>query len=158
MARITFSIASDLPAEAVLAVATDFSERRPHYWPNIDPRVYTVHSRSASSAVVTEGSAMLGGVWAREAYDWSEQSTVRATVQQSNAFEPGSVWELRATARPDGGSHIEVLNHRRARGFKGHVIGAMLTLMGATVLPKQFRQTLDIIGKETSGALTPNAV
>lgn len=69
MANIAFSVDSELPADAVLAVATDFSENRPHYWPNIDPKVYKVHRRSATSADVTEGSAQLGGIWARESYD-----------------------------------------------------------------------------------------
>jgi hypothetical protein len=143
MANVTFSIDSELPAEAVLAMATDFSENRLRYWPNIDPKVYKLHGKSTTSADVTEGSAMLGGIWARESYDWSEPHTVRATVQDSNAFQPGGIWQLRATPRPEGGCHIEVVNHRVARGLKGSVIGAMLTLMGSQVLPKQFRQTLD---------------
>lgn len=101
---------------------------------------------------------MLGGIWAREAYDWSERSTVRATVMDSNAFRPGGVWELRATPRPEGGSHIQVFSHRQARGFKGHVVGTLLTFMGAKVLPQQLQQTLDIISRETSAVLTPGAV
>jgi hypothetical protein len=65
MAKVRFSIDSYLPAQTVLAIATDFSENRPHYWPNIDPKVYKVHTRSATSAEVTEGSAIFGGIWAR---------------------------------------------------------------------------------------------
>lgn len=68
---------------------------------------------------------------------------MRATVQESNAFRPGGIWQMRATPRPEGGCHIEVINHRQARGLKGVVVGAMLTLMGSQVLPKQFRQTLE---------------
>jgi hypothetical protein len=149
MANMRFRLNSDLPAETVLAVATDFSENRPRYWPNIDPKVYKVHGTSATSADVTEGSAVFGGIWAREAYDWSEPGTVRATVQNSNAFQPGGSWQLRATRCPEGGCHIEVLNHRQARGLKGRVIGTMLTLMGSKVLPKQLQQTLDIVADET---------
>jgi hypothetical protein len=159
MANLRFSINSDLPAKTVLAVATDFSENRPRYWPSIDPKVYKVHSKSATSADVTEGSAVFGGIWAREAYEWSEPDSVRATVQESNAFEPGGTWQLCATPRPEGGCHIEVLNHRQARGFKGRVIGTMLTLVGSKVLPKQLRQTLDIVAQETgSGALATEGV
>jgi len=149
MAKVSFSIESDLSTATVLAVATDFSENRPRYWPNIDPKAYKVHAKSATAADVTEGSAVFGGIWAREAYDWSEPNTVRATVQESNAYQPGGTWQLRATARPDGGCHIEVLNHRVARGFKGRVVGTMLTLMGSKVLPKQLQQTLDIVASET---------
>jgi hypothetical protein len=159
MAKVRFSIDSDLAAETVLAIATDFSENRLRYWPNIHPKVYSVHSKSARSADVTEGSAVFGGIWAREAYDWSEPDTVRATVQDSNAFQAGGTWQLRATPRPEGGCHIEVLNHRQANGFKGRLIGMMLTLMGSRVLPKQLQQTLDIIENETgSGALATEGV
>src|SRR5712691_439243 len=101
MAKISFSIDSDLPAERVLAVATDFSNARLQYWPAIDPNVYQVHSRSAVSADVTEGSSVMGGIWAHEAYEWSTPGVVRATVQESNVFRPGGVWELRVTAKPD---------------------------------------------------------
>jgi hypothetical protein len=149
MAKINFSIDSDLPAETVLAVAGDFSERRPHYWTSIDPKVYQVHSRTATSADVTEGSAIMGGIWAREAYDTSEPNTVRAGIQDSNVFRPGGVWELRATPRPGGGCHIDVLIHRQARGFKGHIFGAMMTVMGGKHLPQFLRETLDIVSKET---------
>lgn len=152
MAKITFSIDSALPAEAVLAAAIDFTERRLHFWPNIDPRVYRVHGTTSSTADVTEGSVLLGGIWAREAYDWSQPYAVRATVQNSNAFQPGGTWQLRATPRAEGGCRVEVINHRVARGFKGLVIGAMLTLVGAKVLPTQLQQTLDIIAKETASS------
>jgi hypothetical protein len=148
MAKIHFSIDSNLPAETVLAVAGDFSERRLHYWTSIDPKVYKVHARTATSADVTEGSAFLGGIWAREAYDTSEPNVVRARVQDSNVFQPGGVWELCATPRPEGGCHIEVLNHRQARGFRGHVLGAMLTLMGGKHQPRMLQETLDIVRKE----------
>jgi hypothetical protein len=159
MANVRFSIDSDLPADTVLAVATDFSENRPRCWPNIDPRVYNVQSTSATAADVTEGSSVLGGIWAREAYDWSEPGTVRATVQDSNAFRPGGTWQLRATPRPEGGCHIEVLSRRQARGVKGRVIGTLLTLMGSKVLPKQLQQTVDVIANETgSGALATEGV
>ena len=148
MARVAFTIHSDLAPERVLAVATDFSEKRPHYWPTIDPKVYRVHGTTATSAEVTEGSAVFGGIWAREAYDWSEPGVVCATVQDSNVFRPGGRWQLRVTPRPDGGCRIDVLNHRQARRFKGRLVGTMLTLMGAKVLSKQLRQTLDIVTKE----------
>lgn len=150
MAKIAFTIDSDLSAETVLAVATDFTENRPRYWPNLNPGVYKLHGRSSTTADVTEGSALLGGIWAREAYDWSEPNTVRATVQDSNAFRAGGTWELRATPRPGGGSHIQVINHREAKGFKGRLIGAMLAVMGAKVLPKQLQQTLDIVSRASA--------
>jgi hypothetical protein len=158
MANVKFSVASDLPAETVRAVATDFSEGRPRFWPNIDAKVYRVHRKAAHSAEVTEGSTVFGGIWAREAYDWSEPNTVRAIVQDSNAFRAGGIWELRTTPTPEGGCHIEVLNHRQAIGWRGRVIGAMLTLMGGRVLPRQLQQTLDIAAQEAARGSLPASV
>ncbi|TMB91508.1 MAG: hypothetical protein E6J45_05470 [Chloroflexi bacterium] len=150
MAKIHFDIDSALPAETILAAAGDFSAMRPRYWTTIDPQVYRVHAHTATSADVTEGSAVLGGIWAREAYDLSEAGIVRARVQDSNVFQPGGIWELRATPRPGGGSHIEVLNHRQARGFKGHLLGVLMTLMGRKQLTQSLHRTLELVGSDVA--------
>jgi polyketide cyclase/dehydrase/lipid transport protein len=148
MASFEFAVDSSLPAAAVLDAATDFSERRPHLWPNIDPRVYRVHSLAPGRAEVTEGSAALGGVWARESYDWSRPGIVRATVQESNIFHPGGTWELRATAQPGGGCRVEVSIHRQARGARGRLVGAMMTLGGRRIHTRLLEKTLAIVAGE----------
>ncbi|SRR6266566_1005162 len=158
MAKTSFSIDSDLPAEAVMAAAIDFTENRLRYWPDIDPKIYKVHGTTSRTADVTEGSAMLGGIWAREAYDWSQPNAVHATIQDSNAFQPGGTWQLTVTPRPMGGCLIHVSSHRVARGFKGRVVGAMLTFVGAKVLPARLQKTLDIIAKEIVSSPTAKVV
>lgn len=66
-------------------------------------------------ADVTEGTDFLGkNFWARERYEWPEAGLVRTTTTDSNVFEPGSSWQLRAKAH-DGGSRIEVVNDRRMK-------------------------------------------
>jgi len=153
VAKFSFALDSSLPATAVLGAATDFSDQRPRLWPNIDPRAYRVHSVAAGRAEVTEGSAALGGVWARESYDWSQPGTVRATVQESNIFQPGGTWELRAIAQPGGGCRVEVSVRRRARGLRGHVVGAMMALMGRRVHERLLQQTLGIIAQGASSPI-----
>jgi hypothetical protein len=153
MATFSFALDSSLPAAAVLDAATDFSERRPRLWPNIDARAYRVHSVAVGRAEVTEGSAALGGVWARESYDWSQPGTVRATVQESNVFQPGGTWELRATPQPGGGCRIEVSVRRQAKGPRGRLIGAMMTLMGPKVHKQSLQRTLVIIAQEAPGPI-----
>jgi hypothetical protein len=153
MATFSFALDSSLPAAAVLDAATDFSERRPRLWPNIDPRAYRVHSLAAGRAEVTEGSATLGGVWARESYDWSPPGTVRATVQDSNVFQPGGTWELRATPQPGGGCRIEVAVRRQAKGPRGRLIGALMTFMGPKVQKQSLQRTLGIIAQEAPGPI-----
>ncbi len=66
MATIKFQVESPLETEEVLAALTDFSERRPELWPAIDANVYRVHKLSDGSALVTEGTDVMGGIWATE--------------------------------------------------------------------------------------------
>ena len=63
----------------------------------------------------------------------------------SNIFASG-VWELRVAPR-DGGSHIEVLNHRKVKG-KGRAIAPILMVVGGPILKKQFQKTLDVLRAE----------
>ena len=99
MPRIEFTVDSNVPPDRVLAAAADFSERRPDLWPNISRRRYTVHERGDTWAQVTEGSDVMGGIWARERYDWSTPGTVRATVVDSNVFAGGSSARNGSTGR-----------------------------------------------------------
>src|SRR5438309_11245818 len=94
MPRIEFTVEGKVPPERGAAAATDFSERRPDLWPNISRRYYEVHDRGDTWAEVTEGSDVMGGIWARERYDWSTPGLVRGTVLDSNVFARG-IWELR---------------------------------------------------------------
>ena len=145
MPRVEFSIDSDVPADRVFAAITDFTERRPDWWPNISRKFYEVHETGEDWAECTEGSDVMGGVWAKERYEWSP-GEVRATVQDSNIIESG-VWELKVEER-DGGSHIEVVNHRQFKGAKGRFLGATIAVVGRPVLKRDFEKTLEILRKE----------
>lgn len=146
MPKISFTVESSLPPERVLAAATDFTERRPDIWPNVSRRFYKVHDRGDTWAEVTEGSDMLGGIWARERYDWSTPGLVRGTVLDSNIFE-GGVWELRVEPNGSGGSRISVLNDRRPKG-KGKVAALMMSLVGKRILSGHLKKTLAIIEQQ----------
>jgi hypothetical protein len=147
MAKIEISTDSDLPAGTVLAAITDFSSERPKWWPNLDPGIYQVHEVGPDWAEVTEGSKIAGAVWARERYEWSAPGVVRATLQDSNIFESG-FWEMKVSRR-DGRSHIEILQDRQARGFKGHLLGAMMVLMGRRVYRQGLDETLAILRQQS---------
>jgi hypothetical protein len=108
--RLTYGADSTLSPEEVIEAVKDFSESRAELWPFIDS--YEVHEVTKDFADVTEGTDALGrNFWARERYEWPEPGLVRATTTDSNVFEPGSSWQLRATSR-DGGSRVEVVNDR----------------------------------------------
>ena len=147
MAKLSFSVNSALPPERVLKGATDFSERRPDIWPNISRKYYEVHEVGKTSADVTEGSDLFGGIWARERYEWTKPNTVRATIQESNIFKQGGIWEMHVEEE-DRGSRVEVNYHRQAKGVKGRLVGGLTQVMGRRVLTRDLEKTLDILESE----------
>jgi hypothetical protein len=145
MPTIEFNVDSDVPADRVFAAITDFTDRRPDLWPGISRKFYEVHSTGENWAEATEGSDVLGGVWAKERYEWSP-GKVKATVMDSNIFESG-VWELRVSPQ-GGGSHVEVVNQRRFKGARGKLLAAVVRVAGPRVLKKDFEKTLAILREE----------
>lgn len=150
MPRITFSVESTLPPDRVLAAATDFTDARPDIWPNISRKYYAVHDRGDDWAEVTEGTQVMGGVWARERYDWSTPGVVRATVVESNVFS-GGTWEMRVEPSGSGGSTIHVVSHRRPRG-RGRIAAVFMTLGGKRFLTKSLEKTLAIVEERSAAS------
>jgi Polyketide cyclase / dehydrase and lipid transport len=140
MVHVVVDLDSDVPAERMLAAATDFSERRPELWPNISREFWKVHERGPNWAVVTEGSP---GVWARERYEWSNNRVV-GTTQDSNVFSPGGTWTLTAEPRDGAGSHIRVVLDRRFRG-KGWLFYPAVAVFGRRMFRRNLQKTLDVL-------------
>lgn len=151
MANVEFVLDTAIPASDVLAAAVDFSDRRPALWPTIEPAAYRVHAAGDTWAEVTEGSRFLGLIWARERYRWDAPGVVRATVVDSNVFQPGSTWELEARETGEA-TRIAVRSRRRARGLRGRILGTMLTLAGRSILGANLRRTLDVLGTDQARA------
>jgi hypothetical protein len=142
MPKLNYGTDMSTGPEPILAAAIDFTERRPEYWPNLSRKFYRVHEIGDRTADVTEGSDSMGGIWTRERYEWSQPGVVRATVQDSNVFRKGGVWELRATPKNGGGTRIEVVNHRQAKGLRGHILGALLQLTNGKPLAQSLAKTV----------------
>lgn len=140
MARIELELDSPLDPNAVLAHLVDFSDRRVALWPAIDAGVYQVHAVGDGWAVVTEGTDVLGGIWARERYDWSQPGVVKATIQESNLWHPGGTWELRAEPGPHGGSRLLVTRDRRAKSVKARLLESVLRVAGGRILASELRK------------------
>jgi Polyketide cyclase / dehydrase and lipid transport len=139
MPHVEISVDSDVAPERVLAAATDFSEKRPDYWPNIDREHFRVHGRGEHWAEATEGSP---SVWARERYEWSGNRVV-GTTQQSNVFRPGGTWTL--TAEPhDGGSRVRIVLDRRFKG-RGWLFYPAVALFGRRMFERNLQKTLSVL-------------
>jgi hypothetical protein len=121
---------SSLPPERVLEAARDFSPRREQVWTNVKANHLEVHERGESFAEVTEGAWIFGLFWERSRYEWSQPGSVKATVIDSNVFEPGSTWEIRATSHGTGSTVEMFLNRTFRRGPKGRIGSALNHTVG----------------------------
>jgi hypothetical protein len=142
MAKIHYEADGAVSAERFIAALTDFSERRPELWPNLDAKYYRLVERGATWAEVQEGTDVLGGVWARERYDWSEPGRVTLTLLESPDFRPGTRIDYRVTDTPAGGCHVAVDFQRIATSLRGRFVGAVVQLTGASRFTKDLRETL----------------
>ena len=149
---LTIKVAAETPSppQRVLEAARDFSDRRAGVWPNVRAKHLEVHESGANSADVTEGTWVVGLFWERNHYDWSQPGSLKATVIDSNIFQPGSTWELRATAR-DSGSDVELVLHRGFHtGPKGAIASAVHHTVGKWVWGSFLRSALAAVEKQTA--------
>lgn len=142
MATIRYSADGAVSPERFLAAMTDFSDRRPELWPNLDAKFYKLHERGETWAEVTEGTNVFGGVWARERYDWSEAGHVVLRVVESPHFRAGTTIEYRVTPRTDGGCHVEVVSTRIPTSLPGRLVGWILQIIGSRRFARDLQTTL----------------
>lgn len=119
-------------------------------WANVNAKHLEVHERGDTFAEVTEGTRVLGLFWERSRYNWSQPGVVKATVIDSNIFEPGSTWELRA--RPgNGGSEVTMLYARRFRkGAKGRIVKMLYCAGGPRLFRWYLRRALTAVEKKAA--------
>ncbi|HEX3629326.1 MAG TPA: hypothetical protein VHW91_02555 [Candidatus Dormibacteraeota bacterium] len=141
MATVRFELTTDLPSGRVLAALTDFTDRRPDLYRNIDRSHFRVHEQGPGWADVTEGNIL---AWERNRYDWDEGAG-RVTVQstESDSWVPGSRWEYRLEPLAGGGTRVKVTVVRTPRTLRGRLIALALPVVGRGILERDLRQVLD---------------
>src|SRR2546423_15575547 len=102
MARVRYDADGALTPQRFIAALTDFSDRRPAIWPGLSARLYRVHQVGGTWAEATEGSDVLGGIWARERYDWSTPGVVPIRILESPFFRAGPTTTWRGPPPPSG--------------------------------------------------------
>jgi hypothetical protein len=147
MARVRYEAGGRLMAQQFIAALTDFTDRRPAVWPGLSPRLYRVHHVGDTWAEATEGTDVLGGIWARERYDWSTPGVVTICCLESPFFRAGvtTTWQVSPTA---SGCHVEVDLHRMARSPRGFLVGAIVQLMGKRRFSAELRTALARLAAE----------
>ena len=139
MASTTFTVHTTLSPSEVLGVITDFGPDRARWWPNVDDAHFTVHDQGPDWAEVTEGTSM---GWERERYSWDAAAgTVTIDTLDSNLWGPGSSWRYAITRAGDG-SDLKVTLNRKPNSLKGKLVAALIPLVGARTLSKQFETVL----------------
>jgi hypothetical protein len=139
MATTTFTVHTTLTPSQVLAVVTDFGPDRSRWWPNVDDAHFTVHDQGPGWAEVTEGTGM---GWERERYTWDAVAgTVTIDTLESNLWAPGSSWHYDLLPVGDG-TDLRVTLDRRPSSFKGRLVAALIPVVGARTLGKQFESVL----------------
>lgn len=139
MASTTFTVHTSLSPSEVLAVLTDFGPDRSRWWPNVDEAHFTVHDQGPGWAEVTEGTGM---GWERERYAWDAAAgTVTIDTLESNLWARGSGWRYELLPAGDG-TDLRVTLHREPGSVKGRLVAALIPLVGARTLGKQFETVL----------------
>lgn len=141
MTALRFVVDAPIPAEQVIAALTDFSERRPEIWPDLDPEAYRVVELHPTSALVREGQRR-PRLWALEEYDWSTPGTVTWTARESNFCAPGSFMSATVERAPAGGSRMHVTWSRTGMGLKGRMIVGLMRLSRGRPLAKSLAGAL----------------
>jgi hypothetical protein len=140
MPTIRFQVDTALPPPAVLNALTDFSDRRPDLYRNIDRSHFRVHARGPGWADVTEGNVL---AWERNRYEWDEAAgTVTVKTTESDSWLPSSRWDYRLRPTAAGGTQVEVTVVRNARTLRGRLIAFGLPLMGVRVLRADLQNVL----------------
>ena len=139
MPSTRFTVHTSLPPRAVLDLFTDFGPDRAERWPNIDTAHFQLHDRGDDWAEVTEGTRM---GWERERYSWDAAAgTVSIETLDSNLWAVGSGWRYRLTPAGEG-TDVEVSLTRVPKSLVGRVVGALIPVVGAPTLRRQFRSVL----------------
>ena len=139
MPRTQFTVHTSLSPSDVMTLFTDFGPDRASRWPNVDEAHFTVHDQGPDWAEVTEGNS-LG--WERERYSWDAAAgTVTIDTLDSNLWGPGSSWHYALTPAADG-TDLRVTLTRVPNSLKGRLVAALIPLVGARALGKQFQSVL----------------
>jgi hypothetical protein len=139
MATTRFTVHTSLSPSETMALFTDFGPDRADHWPNVDAAHFTVHDQGPDWAEVTEGTSM---GWEHERYSWDAAAgTIAIDTLDSNLWGPGSGWRYELTPAA-GGTDVQVTVTRVPTSFLARVINALLPLVGARTLGRQFQSVL----------------
>jgi hypothetical protein len=142
MSTIHFHLTTTATPEQFIAGLTDFGPGRDKLFGNSADKYLKVHSRGATEADVTEGSA---GIWERLHYDWSDPNHVVLTTTDSNLWGGSSGHTYTMKRNPDGTTDLDTVVVREGKNVKGRMLGAFVGSVGKRKLANDFADTVKAI-------------
>jgi len=139
VAKVTYSVETDLAPKVVWDALTEFGPRRAELWPDLSPS-FKVLERGDYWARVRECTDGLG-IWSIERYEWNEP-VITATVELANAARTGGTWRMEVRPGAAGGSILTITMDRRAKGFVGHIIHGIFQVTNGRFLAARTRRML----------------
>ena len=139
MARVTYTVETDIAPQVVWDALTEFGPRRAELWPDLSPS-FRVLERGENWARVRECTDRLG-IWSIERYEWHEP-VITATVEEANAAQAGGTWRMEVRPGAAGGSVLTIAMDRRAKGFVGHIIHGVFQVTNGRFLAARTRRML----------------
>jgi polyketide cyclase/dehydrase/lipid transport protein len=143
VAKVTYSVETDLDPKLVWDALTEFGPRRAELWPDLSASSFKVLERGPNWARVREGTAGLG-IWSIERYEWTEP-VITATVEEANAAQSGGTWRMEVRPRSGGGCVLTVSMNRRAKGFVGHIVHGLFQATNGRFLAARTQRMLSNI-------------
>ena len=143
MAKVTYTVETDLAPKIVWDALTEFGPRRAELWPDLSTSSFEVLDRGDNWARVREGTASLG-IWSIERYEWTEP-VITATVEEASAAHSGGTWRMEVRPRAGGGSILTISMNRRAKGFVGHIIHGLFQVTNGRILAARTQRMLSNI-------------
>jgi hypothetical protein len=146
-------------------------EKRPALWPALSSTWYEPYEVGEDWAEVREGQDTMGGIWARERYEWQDGGDggmyIKSTVLDTKKMiKVGGTVEVWISPRKDGqpGTLVRMRHDRiSTTGLQGKIMGLMMRLLHKQIFGQSFKKSWqairvncrEILGLNPDG--TPNS-
>jgi hypothetical protein len=149
MGKLTIRCKTSLSNKQFITALTDFGPGRGKVWGNSQSKYLQIHAVGPTSADITEGSGIFGGVWEQLQYDWSDPDNIVLTTVDSNYWKPGSNWRYTFSSIPNSDETcITFTIERFPLNLKARLAMVLIGIAGKIILTQDFNKTLRVIEQQ----------
>ena len=140
--KFEFDFVTTATPDQVIELMTDFSPNRVHRWPALSVKAFEVYHLGETEADIREGQDF-PKIWAKWHYDWSTPNSVRLTVVDGDAMQPGSYMTITAAPRAGGGSSVHGVWDQTSKSLIGHVGVGTMRFIGPRFMSSYYKKVYD---------------